>query len=95
MAEAILKKRSLLERIVSLVGKSELSSEDQVIYKRARMLENYMTQDFYSVQKETGRSGVYFPLKQTVEDVTSIVNGKMDTVAEENLLYLISGLVKQ
>src|SRR3989344_6433081 len=36
----LLKKAVSLERIVSLVGESELSTEDQNAYKRARLLKN-------------------------------------------------------
>jgi len=45
-AQALLKKALSLERIVSLIGESELSSEDQVVYKRSKIIKNYMTQNF-------------------------------------------------
>jgi F-type H+-transporting ATPase subunit beta len=45
-AQALLKKAVALDRIVSLIGESELSADDQKIYKRAKMLKNFMTQNF-------------------------------------------------
>src|SRR5262249_47042189 len=52
-AQALLKRAKALERIVSLIGESELSAEDQVVYKRSKMLKNYMTQNFTVVELQT------------------------------------------
>src|SRR3989338_8786869 len=39
-AQQTLKKAQSLERVVSLVGESELSKEDQIIYRRAQIIKN-------------------------------------------------------
>lgn len=85
--QALLKKAVALERIVSLIGESELSAEDQKLYKKAKMIENYMTQNFFVTEPQTGRKGVYAPLKQTVKDVWDILEGKYDDLEPEKLLY--------
>src|SRR6185437_11519676 len=64
-AQTILKKAKSLERIVSLIGESELSADDQTTYKRAKMLVNYMTQNFTVVETQTEKKGVHVSIKDT------------------------------
>lgn len=87
-AQSLLKRATALERIVSLIGESELSSSDQVIYKRSKMLKNYMTQNFTVVENQTEKKGVHVSRKETVEDVKAILEGKVDTLQPEDLLYI-------
>lgn len=87
-AQNLLKKAVSLERLVSLVGESELSNEDKVEYHRYRQLRNYMTQNFFVIEKQTGKKGAYVPLATVVADVGDILNGVYDTLSEEKLLYI-------
>src|SRR6185437_6227644 len=87
-AQTILKKAKSLERIVSLIGESELSADDQTTYKRAKMLVNYMTQNFTVVETQTEKKGVHVSLKNTVADVKAILEGKVDKLKPEDLLYI-------
>jgi F-type H+/Na+-transporting ATPase subunit beta len=87
-AQTILKKAKSLERIVSLIGESELSTEDQTTYKRAKMLKNYMTQNFTVVEAQTEKKGVHVSLNDTVQDVKAILEGKVDKLKPEDLLYI-------
>lgn len=87
-AQTLLKRAAALDRIVSLIGESELSVEDQLIYKRSRLLKNYMTQSFFVTQSQTGKKGKYVPLKDTLADVRTIIDGKIDDREIEKLLYI-------
>jgi F-type H+-transporting ATPase subunit beta len=87
-AQSLLKKAISLERIVSLIGESELSPQDQIIYKRAKYLKNYMTQYFTVVESQTGKKGVQVPRSDTVTDVRAILEGKVDSLQPEDLLYI-------
>jgi F-type H+/Na+-transporting ATPase subunit beta len=87
-AQAVLKKAISLERIVSLIGESELSAQDQVLYNRAKMLKNYMTQNFTVVETQTEKKGVQVSVKDVVADVRSILDGKVDSLKAEDLLYI-------
>jgi F-type H+-transporting ATPase subunit beta len=87
-AQAVLKKAVSLERIVSLIGEAELSVQDQVTYKRAKMLKNYMTQNFTVVEAQTEKKGVQVPVKDVVDDVRMILDGKIDSLGPEDLLYI-------
>jgi F-type H+-transporting ATPase subunit beta len=83
-----LKNAESLERMVALVGEKELSVENQKIYKRGKILENYMTQPFFVAEDQTGNPGKYVPLTQTVEDVRAILSGAFDDLEPEKLLFI-------
>ena len=87
-ARNILKRAESLERIVSLVGESELSKEDQITYRRAKRIKYYMTQNFFVAEAQKEEKGNYVPLETTVKDVNSIIMGKYDKVSEEQFLYI-------
>jgi F-type H+-transporting ATPase subunit beta len=87
-AQALLKKATSLERIVSLIGVSELSTEDQIVFKRSKMLKNYMTQNFTVVEAQTERKGVHVPVKDTIADIRAILEGKVDKLEPEDLMFI-------
>lgn len=87
-SQSLLKKAVSLERIVSLVGEAELSDDDRVSYQRSKKLKNYMTQNFFVSQDQTGKKGDFVPLKTTVNDVKDILDGKYDSISEEKFLYI-------
>lgn len=87
-AQALLKQALTLERIVSLIGASELSNEDRLAFERSKRLKNYMTQSFFVAEQQTGRPGKYIPIKTTVSDVKNILDGKVDHVDEDKFLFL-------
>jgi F0F1-type ATP synthase beta subunit len=84
----MLKKASGLERIVSLIGESELSAQDQLIYRRYRLLQNYMTQNFFVMEAQSGHKGAYIKLEDTINDVAAILAGAYDTVKPEKMLNI-------
>ena len=87
-AKNILKQAQSLERIVSLVGEAELSKEDLIKYKRAKMIRNFMTQNFFVAESQKEKGGVYVPLKKTIEDVNAIIVGQLDGVPEEKFKFI-------
>jgi F-type H+-transporting ATPase subunit beta len=87
-AQNLLKRAVSLERIVSLVGESELSHDDLVDYQRSKKLRNYMTQNFFVTESQTGKKGSYIPLKTTIADVVAILDGKFDAIDAQKFLYI-------
>ena len=87
-AQSLLKKALSLERIVSLVGEAELSPEDKLIYQRAKILKNYLTQNFFVTESQTGKKGDYVPLKTTIEDVLQILAGIYNDRSADDFLYI-------
>lgn len=87
-AKQLLKQAQNLERIVSLVGESELSPDDLVTYQRSKKLINYMTQRFFVAEGQKLSKGSYVQKKVTVEDVEGILMGKFDHISDEKFLYI-------
>lgn len=87
-AKHILEEAVRLERIVSLMGESELSKVDRVVLKRARKIKNYMTQYFSVAEAQTGKPGVMVPVEITVEDTKAILEGQYDDVPEQEFMYI-------
>lgn len=92
-AQSLLKQAASLERIVSLVGESELSTEDRIVYERAKKLRNFMTQSFFVAEAQTGNKGVFVPRKIAVEDVNSILKGKCDNITDDKFMFI--GSIKE
>lgn len=84
----LLKESQNLQRIVSLVGESELSPEDQTTFRRGRKLRNFMTQKFFVAQSQRIEKGAFVPLAVAVEDTKGIIEGRFDHIPEENFLYV-------
>jgi F-type H+-transporting ATPase subunit beta len=88
-----LQKYQDLQRIVSIIGKEELSKEEKIIFERARKLQNFLTQPFFTGELYSGIKGVYVQLEDTIAGCEKIVSGRMDAVAEEKF-YMIGALPK-
>lgn len=84
----LLEQAQEIEKIVSLVGISELSAEDQKVYKRSILIENYMTQPLTVAEPQTNRKGVFAKLSQTLDDIELILSGKLDALDPDQLLYV-------
>jgi len=82
-----------LERIVSIIGKQELSASERIIFERAHKLQNFLSQPFFTAQTYTGKEGAYISLEDTLNGCERILNGEMDNV-DETQLYMI-GTIKE
>jgi F-type H+-transporting ATPase subunit beta len=89
----LLKQAASLERIVSLVGESELSPSDKLTYQRAKKLRNFMTQNFFVTENQTSRKGSYVPRETTVEDVGNLLSGKYDQITDDKFSFI--GSIKE
>lgn len=87
-AQSVLKKAVSLERIVQLIGENELNAEDQILYKRAKLLRSFFTQSFFTVEKQTGRPGKFVPLETTIKDTSDILNGSYDKLSEDKFMFI-------
>lgn len=87
-AKSLLEKAKELERIVSLVGESELSNEDRLTFQRAKKIRNFMTQNLSSAGFLTKSKGDYVPLDKTISGVRAILDGKFDDRPVESFLNI-------
>ncbi|MFQ5539645.1 MAG: F0F1 ATP synthase subunit beta, partial [Candidatus Binatia bacterium] len=94
IAEEVLKvfhKYEELKRIVTVIGVKELPKTDRLIFERARKLQNFLTQPFFTAETHTGKKGEYVRLSDTLEGCERILSGQIDDQPEESL-YMIGAL---
>ncbi len=72
-----------LEDIIAMLGVEELSARDRKIVMRARKLQHYLTQPFWSTASHTGIEGVSVPLQRTLADCEAFLQGHYDDIPEE------------
>jgi F-type H+-transporting ATPase subunit beta len=72
-----------LEDIIAMLGIDELSAKDRQIVLRARRLQRYLTQPFFTTASHTGIAGVSVPLERTIADCEAFLAGRYDDVPEE------------
>jgi len=86
--QQVLDRYNKVQHLVAIVGESELSAEDQVLYNRAKKAMNYLTQPFFSTAHHTGKEGKYVPKETTIKDIKLILSGSLDNVANDKFMYL-------
>ncbi len=89
-AVKMISKYNFLDKIVSIAGEAELSAEDRLVYRRSKLLLNYMTQNAFMVTNQTSRIGSYVKRENTVADVVAILGGKLDEWDPARMLYTSS-----
>ena len=77
-----------LEEIIVVLGIEELSEEDKQIFYRSRKLRNYFSQPLFVSEQYTGIPGQLVDIKDVLNDVENILNGKYDDRDESEFLYI-------
>jgi F-type H+-transporting ATPase subunit beta len=72
-----------LEDIITMLGIEELSNKDQRIVRRARRLQRYLSQPFWTTATHTGIPGVSVPLEQSLGDCEAFLRGDYDETPED------------
>jgi F-type H+-transporting ATPase subunit beta len=80
-----------LKRIVSIIGKEELSQQERIVFDRAKKLQNFLTQPFFTAELYTGLKGIFIPLEETLLGCEKIISGRVDSMPEEKF-YMIGNL---
>ena len=80
-----------LQDIITMLGMEELSQQDQVVVKRARKLQRYLSQPFYVTSSLTGIEGASVPLATTLSDCEAFLRGDFDELPEEQC-YMRGGM---
>jgi F-type H+-transporting ATPase subunit beta len=87
--EVARKTRSYLQRygalqdLIAILGVEELTEEDKIVVRRARRLQKFLSQPFFTAEAYTGIPGVYIPLARTIRDFKEIIEGKYDEIPEQ------------
>jgi F-type H+-transporting ATPase subunit beta len=80
-----------LKDIIAMLGIEELSRDDRRTVYRARRLERFLTQPFFTTEQFTGRSGRMVELSATIDGCERILSDEFANV-EESALYMIGGV---
>jgi F-type H+-transporting ATPase subunit beta len=87
----VLQRYEDLKDIIAIMGMDELSDEDQLIVRRARKVQRFMSQPMFVAEQFTGRPGAYVKLTDTVRGFAMLVDGQIDQIPEQ-LFYMAGGI---
>ncbi|MBM4070173.1 MAG: F0F1 ATP synthase subunit beta [Planctomycetes bacterium] len=80
-----------LKDVIAMLGLEELSREDQRTVHRARRLERFLTQPFFTTEPFTGRAGRMVDLQETLTGCERILNDEFADFPEKSL-YMIGAI---
>lgn len=80
-----------LKDIIAMLGMEELSQEDQRTVNRARRLERFLTQPFFSTEQFTGYTGRLVSLEDAIDGCERILHDEF-TDLPERALYMIGNV---
>jgi len=80
-----------LKDIIAMLGISELSREDQRTVNRARRLERFFTQPFFTTEQFTGKSGRMVSREEALAGCERILNDEFAELPESSL-YMIGAI---
>jgi F-type H+/Na+-transporting ATPase subunit beta len=80
-----------LKDIIAMLGLEELSQGDRQIVYRARRLERFLTQPFFSTEQFTGMTGQLVSIDDALDGCERILNDEFSD-RPERLLYMIGNL---
>jgi F-type H+-transporting ATPase subunit beta len=76
-----------LQDIIAILGVEELSEEDKQVVGRARRIERFFSQPFFTAAQFTGIEGRYVTREETVRAFREILDGKHDNLPESAFMY--------
>ncbi len=80
-----------LRDIIAMLGIEELSAHDRAVVARARRLERFLTQPFYTVGAAAGTSGKLVPIADTLDGCEEILSQNQFQLPE-SAYYMIGAL---
>lgn len=80
-----------LKDVIAMLGIEELSQRDRLLVNRARRLERFLTQPFFSTEHFTGQPGRLVPVEDTVAGCRRILADEFADYPEQ-ALYMIGAI---
>ena len=80
-----------LKDIIAMLGLEQLSSDDRKIVARARRLERFLTQPFFTTEQFTGLKGKLVSLKDALDGCERILHDEFKDLPE-SALYMIGSI---
>ena len=89
--QEILQSYKSLQDIIAILGMDELSDEDKLTVKRARKIERFLSQPFFTAEVFTGTPGKFISLEDTIDGFEGICEGKYDDIPEQ-AFYMVGNI---
>jgi F-type H+-transporting ATPase subunit beta len=89
--QRVLQRYRDLQDIIAILGVEELSDEDKQTVARARKLELFMSQPFFTAEAFTGTPGQYVSRQDTIRSFKEILDGKVDDLPEQ-AFYMVGDI---
>jgi F-type H+-transporting ATPase subunit beta len=81
--KATLARYEELQDVIAILGMEELSENDQNTVKRARRIQRFLSQPFFSAEEFTGNPGKFVSLEDSIRGFREILQGKHDSTPEQ------------
>jgi F-type H+-transporting ATPase subunit beta len=88
---SVLSEYEELKDIIAMLGMEELSEQDRATVNKARKLERFLTQPFFTTEQFTGQEGRFVALKDAIDGAERILDGEFRD-RSERAFYMIGGL---
>jgi ATP synthase, F1 beta subunit len=85
--QGILQRYKELQDIIAILGMDELSEDDKTIVARARKIQRFLSQPFFTAEVFTGKPGRYVKLTDTIRGFKEIADGLHDDIPEQYFFY--------
>jgi F-type H+-transporting ATPase subunit beta len=85
--QRVLQRYRDLQDIIAILGVEELSDEDRALVGRARRIERFMSQPYFTAEVFTGTPGRFVSRADTVRSFKEILEGKHDALPEAAFMY--------
>src|SRR5512138_1309445 len=89
--QGILQRYKELQDIIAILGMDELSEQDKLVVARARKIQRFLSQPFFTAEVFTGKPGRYVKLPDTIRGFKEILEGKHDDLPEQ-AFYMVGGI---
>jgi F-type H+-transporting ATPase subunit beta len=82
-----------LKDIIAMLGLEQLSQEDRTVVARARRLERFLTQPFFTTEQFTGLTGRLVSLEDSLDGCERILRDEFEDTPE-SALYMIGAITE-
>ncbi|USN50025.1 MAG: F0F1 ATP synthase subunit beta [Myxococcales bacterium] len=91
--QSILQRYKELQDIIAILGMDELSAEDRTLVARARKIQRFLSQPFFSAEAFTGAQGKYVKIADTIRGFKEICEGQHDAIPEQ--AFYMTGTIEE
>ncbi len=81
--QRILQRYKELQDIIAILGIDELSEEDQILVKRARRIERFLSHPMFVAEQFTGIPGAFVAVDETISSFKALCEGSYDNIPEQ------------